>query len=260
METSLRLFLGFLVGGVWVAATTAAAERGGSRLGGFIGGLPSTLAVALLFVALTGGREAAAEAAAVAPLAFAVNALYVLLFVALSRFGFTRSMILALTAWAAAQFSIVAHGAPSPAFSLAAWLFAFAACWIGFHRWMDIRAMPAGAIRTGPAGLTLRAAASGLLVAAAVATSLFWGAVAGGVLASLPVVFISTLFIAYRRLGLDFARALARSLVFSAVINCTVFALAFRLALHHLDTGPAFAAAYLATLLLAFPLYRLKLG
>jgi hypothetical protein len=74
------------------------------------------------------------------------------------------------------------------------------------------------------------------------------------------VVFICSLFIAYRRLGLAFARALAGSLVFSAVINCTAFALLFRLALRHLDIFPAFASAYAATLLAAWPLYHLNLG
>jgi len=261
MDTSLRLLLGFLVGGVWVAATTAAAERYGSRLGGFIGGIPSTLAVALLFIAIAGGREAAIQASRIAPLAFAVNGLYVLLFAALSRgMGFYPAMAVALAVWAVAQTGLVWLGAPTLSVILSAWGLSFAVCLLGFRRWLKIQPQASRGLPAGPAVLALRAVASGALVAAAATSSLWWGPVAGGVMASLPVVFISTLFIAYRRMGLAFAQALAQSLVFSAVVNCTVFALAFHWTLGRMGLLPAFAAAYAVTLLAAFPLYRLRLG
>ena len=108
--------------------------------------------------------------------------------------------------------------------------------------------------------LLLRAFAGGLLVATAVACSIHWGAVAGGVLASLPIIFISTLIIAYRSAGIDFARSLGRTLAFSAMVNCSAFALAFQATLHALPPLPAFALSYAITLLLAIPLYRFKFG
>ena len=260
MNDGWRLVLSFVVGGAWVAAATAVAERRGTRLGGFIGGLPSTLAVALLFVALTGGREAAAAAAAVGPLAFGVNALFVLVFVVLSRFGFYLGMGIALAVWAGMQTSIVLVGGVPPWVSLGGWAGCFGLCYWGFERVLNIGSRPAGGPKAGVLGLLLRAVASGVLVVAAVAASRCWGAVAGGVLASLPVIFVSSLYIAYRAVGLEFAQALARSIVFSAVINCSAFALFFHFAVKAWPALPAFAAAYGLTLLLAIPVYRLKLG
>lgn len=260
MNDGLRLLLGFLVGGICVAATTAVAERHGSRLGGFIGGLPSTLAIALLFVALTGGREHAIQAAGIAPLSFGINGLYVLLFVALTRYGFLLSMSLSLAAWIAAQSAIVVHGAPTLGFAIAAWGICFCICWLGFKFGVTVEAQSSSGTASGFGNLLIRALASGVLVTVAAAAALWGGTVISGVLASLPVVLICSLFIAYHRVGLGFARALARSLVFSAVINCTVFALFFRTALLHLDILPAFVLAYLATLLVALPVYRLNLG
>ena len=260
MNDGWRLVLSFVVGGVWVAAATAVAERRGTRLGGFIGGLPSTLAVALLFMALTGGREAAAEAGAVGPLAFGVNALFVLMFVSLSRLGFYPAMGIALAAWAFLQASIVRLGGVSLGGAVGGWAVCFGACYWGFERVLKIGSRPAGGPKAGLLGLGLRAVASGLLVVAAVAASLRWGAVAGGVLASLPVIFVSALFIAYRSMGMGFAQSLARSIVFSAVINCSAFALFFHFAVRVWPALPAFAAAYALTLLLAIPVYRLKLG
>jgi hypothetical protein len=148
MNDGVRLLLGFAAGGLAVAATTLLAERHGSRLGGYIGGLPSTLAVALLFVALTGGRDAAIRASGIAPLSFGINGLYVLLFVALTPLGFYWSMGLALAAWAAAQSAIIIHGAPPLTFSLAAWGICFGLCWLGFSRWFRVPPQPSTGLST----------------------------------------------------------------------------------------------------------------
>lgn len=260
MNDAWRLVLSFAVGGAWVAAATAVAERRGTRLGGFIGGLPSTLAVALLFMALTGGREVAAAAGAVGPLAFGVNALFVLVFVGLSRWGFYPAMGLALGVWALLQTGIVRLGSVPLWGAVAGWTVCFGVCYWGFERVLKIGSRPAGGPKAGPGGLLLRAVASGLLVVAAVAASQRWGAVAGGVLASLPVIFVSALFIAHRSMGMGFAHSMARSIVFSAVINCAAFAVFFHFAVLALPALPAFGVAYALTLLLAIPVYRLNLG
>lgn len=260
MNNVIRLLLGFLVGGVCVAATTIIAERHGSRLGGFIGGLPSTLAIALLFVALTGGKDLAIQAAGISPLAFGISGLFVLMFVALSRYGFFWSMGLSLTAWVAAQSAIVVHGAPTLGFSIVAWGVCFCICWLGFKFGVKVKAQSSSGTSSNFGDFLIRALASGVLVTVAAAASLWGGPVISGVLASLPVVLICSIFITYHRVGLSFARAIARSLVFSAIINCSIFALFFRATLFHFDILPAFVVAYLATLVVALPLYRLNLG
>jgi hypothetical protein len=256
-----RLALSFVVGGAWVAGVSAIAERRGARLGGFLGGMPSTLAVALPFVAWTGGTEAASVAAGVVPLSFGVNGLFLLAFVALSvRLGFYGAMGLALAGWAALQGGIAAMGAVDPWMAVAALALAYAACRAGFGSLPcgDLTAAGRSSPRAGD--MALRAAGSGLMVMAAVWVSQRWGAVAGGVLASLPVVFISALFIAHRRRGLEFARSLARGLVFSAMVNCSVFALLFRQAVGAMPPLPALLVSYAATALLAISVYRMRNG
>jgi hypothetical protein len=44
-----KLLIRFCVGGLWVTLTTIVADRFGSKLGGWIGGLPSTIVVTLFF-------------------------------------------------------------------------------------------------------------------------------------------------------------------------------------------------------------------
>ena len=54
-----KLLLSFLVGGCWVTLTTIIAEKFGSKIGGLLGGLPSTIVVSLLFIGLTQNAEVA---------------------------------------------------------------------------------------------------------------------------------------------------------------------------------------------------------
>ncbi len=49
----LKLAISFLTGAAWVTLSTLASERYGSRVGGLIGGMPSTAVVSLLFIGLT---------------------------------------------------------------------------------------------------------------------------------------------------------------------------------------------------------------
>ena len=109
----LKVALGFLVGGVWITLTTVAAERLGSRVGGFIGGLPSTVVVALSFIAWTQGVRQAYEATTALPLAFAVNALFLIVYTVCVRRG--------LVAWFVLQSGVVLWDPSSLAPSLLVW-------------------------------------------------------------------------------------------------------------------------------------------
>jgi hypothetical protein len=48
----LKTVTSFLAGGIWIGASTLLAERLGSKKGGLVTNLPSTILVALVFVAL----------------------------------------------------------------------------------------------------------------------------------------------------------------------------------------------------------------
>ena len=53
-----QIILSCVVGSLWVLLTTLLADRFGSKLGGFIGGLPSTAAVSFFFI---GGKKTGGE-------------------------------------------------------------------------------------------------------------------------------------------------------------------------------------------------------
>ena len=55
----IQLFLSFLVGSFWITTITIISEKMGSKIGGLIGGLPTTTLVALLFIGITQSPQAA---------------------------------------------------------------------------------------------------------------------------------------------------------------------------------------------------------
>ena len=95
----LKLSLSFLVGSAFVTLCTVAAEKFGSKVGGLIGGLPSTVVVTLLFIGLVQTPEAASQATDVIPLVLGFNGLFLVTYVFLAQWGLWIGLGSALAVW-----------------------------------------------------------------------------------------------------------------------------------------------------------------
>ncbi len=95
----LQMILSFVVGSLWVLLTTLLADRFGSKLGGFIGGLPSTAAVSFFFIGLTQSPQIAAQATTVFPLSYAFTGLFLVLYALFWRRGFICAFGISISAW-----------------------------------------------------------------------------------------------------------------------------------------------------------------
>jgi hypothetical protein len=74
---TVKLVLGFLVGSFWVVLATLAAEHLGTKVGGIIGGFPSTVAVSLLFLGLVRSPGYVVAATEIFPAASAINGAFI---------------------------------------------------------------------------------------------------------------------------------------------------------------------------------------
>jgi uncharacterized membrane protein (GlpM family) len=224
-----QLGLAFVVGGLWVALTTVVAEKRGTRMGGFIGGLPSTALLSLFFIGLTQTPPAAVQATTVMPLVQGINGIFILVFVLLAGRGLAAAVPLALIGWFLAAFFLFKWNIASLTLSLPGWLLLAGVSFLVLEKVLTLPSRLRMDIRHTVIQITLRALFGGLVISSAVLAAKVAGPGLGGILATFPAMFLSTLVITQRSGGPQFSRAVAKSLLVSGQIHVVVYAMAVRI-------------------------------
>lgn len=256
----LRAALGFLVGGVWITLTSIAAESLGSKVGGFLGGLPSTIVVALAFIAWTQGTRRAYDATTALPVAFAINCVFLIVYAVLVPRGLLVGLGGAMLAWLGLQSLLVAWAPQDYRLALGVWAVTLVGAYLVVDRVLRLRSHGRVAVRRSVWDVAARAVLSGGIIVLAVTLSRLGGPVLGAAMAAFPAVYVSTLYITARSAGVAFSRALVVPLMVSAVVNCVVFGSAFRAAVVRVELPAAVGAAYVASLVSASLTYAFLRG
>ncbi len=251
----IKLVLSFIVGGLWVTLATVAAERFGTKIGGFIGGLPSTGVVALLFIGLVQTPEIASQATTVIPLISGFLGLFMVTYVILSKISFSVGLMSALLVWFVLSSIAIFFKLENFVFSLMAFLLLLAFSCYMLEKKLKIQSYGKIKVHYYPLQIISRAFLSGSIVTFAVFMSKFGGPIWGGVFAAFPAVFTSTLIIAYRSRGIEFSRAITKTLMISGMVSVVVYSIAVRF--FYIVLGLIFGTiiAYTISLLSAYAIY-----
>jgi hypothetical protein len=225
----IKLFLGFIVGSLWVTLTTISAERFGSKVGGLIGGLPSTVVIALLFIGLTQSPEVAAQATTVMPLAQGLNGLFVLTFMLLISRGLWLGLLGALLLWFFQSTLLYLLDIQFFWISIVGWLFLLVFCYFAVEKWMTVPSQAKLTISYPHSQLVWRAIFGGGVIALAVFMGKIGGPLLGGIFSSFPAMFLSTLVITYNSGGPTFSRSVGKSLIISGLVNVPLYEIMVRL-------------------------------
>ena len=254
MDTSfwIKFALGFLVGGIWVTLSSIAAERFGSKVGGLIGGLPSTIVVTLLFIGLTQTAERAAQSAVIVPLVMGVNGIFVTVFILFSRHGLAPALACALLTWFGLASILIVLNIQALWLSILIWLLLGVGCFLVVEKGMRITSQGRKATYYTAGQIAGRAVLSGTVVALAVLMSKVAGPLAGGIFATFPAVFLSNLIISYRSGGAAFSSAVAKALMASGLITVPIYALLVWYFYPRLGLGSGTLLAFLLTAAVGF--------
>jgi hypothetical protein len=253
METFMNLFylkliLSFFVGGIWITLVTLAAERFGSKIGGFIGGLPSTVVVSFFFIAWTQGSSKAFHASTVFPAAMAMNAIFVIVYVLLVRKRLLLGISGGIVVWLMGQSLLVISNVHRFIVSILLWALILITSYYILEKKLKIYPSEKIKVAIKPIQLVGRAVFSGGMIAVAVIMSKVGGAIWGGIFSSFPAVFISTLIITALSVSPDFSRSLASPLMISGLINCVVFSVVFRFLILQMNILSATFLSYAASI------------
>jgi hypothetical protein len=224
----LKLLLAFVVGSSIVTLSTVAAEKFGSKVGGFIGGLPSTVAITLFFIGFVQTPQVASEATNIIPLVVGFNGLFLVIYAVLARWGFATGFAGALSVWLFLSFLAVILDVQSFWFSLSIFLILLIGSYSFLEKKLRLRSGGKVEVRITPSQIAFRALFSGSIVTAGVYLSKVGGIIWGGILSPFPAVFITTLVITWKSRGVEFSRMITKPLLISGMVNTVVFAAAAR--------------------------------
>ncbi|MFH1252226.1 MAG: DUF3147 family protein [bacterium] len=223
-----KLFLSFLVGGCWVTLTTTMAEKFGSKIGGLLGGMPSTIVVSLLFIGLTQNAEVASQATTIVPLAHGFNTFFILVFVLSIPKGLKLAVPVSLLTWFISAILLILLNISRYWISLGGWLVFLGFAYILMEKIMRIDSHGTVAIVYSTGQILFRAIFSGSAIAFAVLMGKLGGPLFGGIFATFPAMFLTTLIITHRSGGAEFSRATAKSLLISGLINVILYTIFVR--------------------------------
>jgi hypothetical protein len=227
----LKLSLGFFVGSLWVTLATFSAERFGSKVGGLIGGLPSTVVIALLFIGFTQSPMVAAQATTVMPLAQGMNGLFIIVFILLIPYGLKMALPVSRLVWfglATFLYLLNLLNLLSFLISVIGWLSLLAFCYIVLEKWMEIPSRSQQGITYPPSQLIWRALFGGAVISFAVLMGKIGGPLLGGIFGSFPAIFLSTLVITSYIGGAAYSKPVGKSLLVSGLINVPLYEIMVR--------------------------------
>jgi uncharacterized membrane protein (GlpM family) len=234
-----KLGLSFVIGGCWIALVTLIAERFGSKVGGLIGGIPSTVVVAFFFIGWTQGPDQVFEATTVFPLAFSINSWFFLVYVLFARRSLALGLLGAVATWFSLQSVLILLEFDDFLLSVILWALILASSFVLLNNVLRIGSRKKVDVHYRPHQLILRAMFAGAMIAFAVVMSKVGGPILGGIFTTFPANNISTLVITATVVDVQFSRSIVTPLMVSAGINCVVFVVALRYTIQAFDLLPA---------------------
>jgi len=238
--------LSFAIAAAWVSLATVVAERLGTRAGGIVATLPSTLVVALYFVTVEQGTAFAARVAYAVPAEMGVNAVFLALFVSFSNRGLARALAAAFAGWAALSATLFfadPRGMLLPIIVFVA-LVAASTAWLRARH--PYRQEAGQDITYTPREIAMRGLFAGAVISLAIIGANLAGPVLGAIFAVFPVIFTSTMVILYLRQGPSFTAATGTTMILGSV-NVVAFAVVAAFTLPALGAGWGTLAAIVAS-------------
>jgi uncharacterized membrane protein (GlpM family) len=215
MEYSLlyHAIIPFILSALAVILVTVIAEKYGTKTGGVVGTLPSTIIIAFLFIAVDKGTRFASDSVAVVPAEMGINLVFLLIFALLSKRKIPIALAGSFLAWTVLTiiiyYSNITSIIRSIVLSLAVFLFCFLLIFLTLDKKKKITSQDTIKVHYTPLKLLSRSLIAGIVIAIAVTFSNV-GTLLSGIFSVFPTIFLSTMLISLREHGPQFTGAMAK--------------------------------------------------
>ncbi len=211
-----QLILSVIVAGIWITLATILSERMGSKTGGMIGNLPSTILTSLLFIGITQSPEFAASATITVPLGMFLSTLFLYVFISLVSKGLVTALAAGLLTW----FSLAILASFFQETGRVAWTFLYFCGALGTYLLAEkVLKIPSHGRVKRPYSLQqifFRAIFAGSVVGMSVLIARTGSAFWAGLFASFPAMMLSSMVILTLSAGYPFARATGKVMLLAS--------------------------------------------
>ena len=252
----LKLILSFIVGGTWIIIGTVVAEKAGTKAGGVIAGLPSTIVVALFFIGWTQSPVIASQATTLIPAVLGVVALFNVTYVLFYRLNFYIALAAALGVWFVLALGLLWIGIDHFSYSVAGFILLFLFSYCILEKVLHIPSASRRKVRYTLLQLLFRSALGGGIIAFAVAMARIGGPIVGGVFCTFPAMMLATMIVNHFAHGRAFATAFVKSMTISGTVNTTFYAIAARYFYPSLGLVAGTCLSFVVSLVSGYFVYR----
>lgn len=250
-----KVTISFLLGGAWVGMATILADKLGSKIGGLLLGLPSTIAFSLFFIALTQNPQTAASATTIEPVSEGVCYLYILTYILLAKKNFWIALLVSLAVWLTIALALIKIGFDSYSLSLISYAALLVIAYWLIEHVFKVKSLPGRKINYTLRAIGGRGIISGSVIASAAVLGKIGGPIWGGAFSVFPAAFTSTLLITYLAHGIEFSIATIKSALFGSV-SVIVYSVVVRYAYIPLGTWIGTILAMSVSLAIVYLIYR----
>lgn len=227
--TLYQVILSFFIGGGFVLFSLWVAERFGSNLGGVIAGLPTSAAISILFIGISSGVDTAVVSAGVVPMLMGFSGIFLVSYGYFSKnFSSEKALVCSIVIWLALS-SLSFLFTPLPLYiSLGIFLVLLLSSGFAVLKLLELPVRSVSNESVGSSSIYQKGLLSGTIIGGSVLAAKLGGPVFGAIFAAFPAIYFSTIWVTSRSHGIQFSRSLLMPMLFSGLINVTVYVLAVR--------------------------------
>jgi len=217
MEYSIlyHTIIPFVLSALIVILVTIIAEKYGTKTGGVIGTIPSTIIIAFLFIAVDKGVLFTSDSVAVVPAEMGINLIFLLIFALLSQRKIPIALAGSLLGWTVLTSLIYYSNVTSIVVSLVVFLFCFLFTFFILDKKKKITSQDTIKVHYTPLKLLGRSLVAGIVIAIAVTFSNV-GTILSGIFSVFPAIFLSTMLISLKEHGPQFTGAMAKGMIYGS--------------------------------------------
>lgn len=246
----------FVLSALVVIIVTIIAEKFGTKTGGVIGTLPSTIIIAFLFIALDKGVQFASNSVAVVPAEMGINLVFLLLFTQLSKNGIPIALTGSLVGWTILTIGIYYSHITSIALSFTFYIICFFITFLIMEKTKKITSLDTTTVHYTLLKLLSRSLIAGIVIAIAVTFSNI-GTILSGIFSVFPAIFLSTMLISLKEHGPQFTGALAKAMIYGSP-SVVSYAICIHLFYPLIDIVPGTITAFLIAFLITIILFMFR--